>query len=346
VKAVVYEDVRKLAVSDVPEPEILDPHDAVVRVTTTAICGTDLHFYTGKAPLSPGDVIGHEGVGVVEAVGSEVRDVAPGDRVVIAFDIVCGDCWFCRRGQTSLCDDFRNLGAGMFGGSLDGTHADLVRVPFADVNLLPVPEGMDDERALFVGDILTTGYYGTAISGIGPQDTVAVVGAGPVGFFAAQAALVHGAARVLVLDTVGDRLALAARVGATPVNVAEHNPQMAVAEITEGRGADVVIEAVGSVPAYETAVEIVRRGGAVTVLGIFVSETVPVQLGVYGTRALRVQFAGICPVHAWWDRAMEAVRLGRIDPIPLISHRARLDQAPEMYELFESRLATKVVLTP
>jgi len=346
VKAVVYEDVRKIAVADVPEPEIVDPHDAVVRVTAAAICGSDLHFYTGKAPLSPGDVIGHEGIGVVEAVGPDVEAIAVGDRVVIAFDIVCGNCWFCRRGQTSLCEDFRNLGAGPFGGSLDGTQAERVRVPYADVNLLPVPEGMDDERALFVGDILTTGYYGAAISGIGPEDTVAVVGAGPVGFFAVQSAGLHGAARVLSLDTMVDRLALAERVGATPVNVAERNPQMALAELTEGRGADVVIEAVGSEPAYETAVEIVRRGGTVTVLGMFVSETVPLQLGVYWTRALRIQFAGICPIHAWWHRAIEAVRLGRIDPLPLISHRAPLDQAPEMYELFESRLATKVVLKP
>jgi len=157
VKAVVYEDVRKIAVADVPEPEIVDPHDAVVRVTAAAICGSDLHFYTGKAPLSPGDVIGHEGIGVVEAVGPDVEAIAVGDRVVIAFDIVCGNCWFCRRGQTSLCEDFRNLGAGPFGGSLDGTQAERVRVPYADVNLLPVPEGMDDERALFVGDILSTG---------------------------------------------------------------------------------------------------------------------------------------------------------------------------------------------
>jgi len=346
VRAVVYEDVRKVTVSDVPDAAVEHPGDAVVRVTAAGICGSDLHFYTGKAPLSPGDTIGHEAVGVVESVGPDVTAFRPGDRVVVAFDIVCGECWYCRRGQTSLCEDFRNLGAGPFGGSLGGAQAELVRVPVADVNLLRIPEGMEDERALFVGDILTTGYYAAAISGIGPEDTVAVVGAGPVGFFAAQGALVHGAARVLALDLQADRLALAERVGATPVNVAERNAQMAVASLTEGRGADSVIEAVGTESSFETAIEVVRRGGTVTVAGMYVSETVPVQLGVYWTRALDVRFAGICPIHAWWNEAMDAVRDGRIDPMPLISHRAPLEEAPHMYELFENRLATKVVLTP
>ncbi|HEX9375622.1 MAG TPA: alcohol dehydrogenase catalytic domain-containing protein [Actinomycetota bacterium] len=345
-RAVVYEDVRKVTVSDVPDAAVEHPGDAVVRVTAAGICGSDLHFYTGKAPLSPGDTIGHEAVGVVESVGPDVTAFRPGDRVVVAFDIVCGECWYCRRGQTSLCEDFRNLGAGPFGGSLGGAQAELVRVPVADVNLLRIPEGMEDERALFVGDILTTGYYAAAISGIGPEDTVAVVGAGPVGFFAAQGALVHGAARVLALDLQADRLALAERVGATPVNVAERNAQMAVASLTEGRGADIVIEAVGTESSFETAIEVVRRGGTVTVAGMYVSETVPVQLGVYWTRALDVRFAGICPIHAWWNEAMDAVRDGRIDPMPLISHRAPLEEAPHMYELFENRLATKVVLTP
>src|SRR5919204_2427821 len=165
-KAVVYRDIERVEVADVPEPEIVDPHDAIVRVTAAAICGSDLHFYTGKAPLMPGDGIGHEGVGVVEAVGADVEGFKPGDRVVLAFDIVCGHCWFCRRGQTALCEDFRGLGLGPFGGSLGGAQAELVRVPYADWNLLAIPQDMEDESALFVGDILTTGYYGTAIADI------------------------------------------------------------------------------------------------------------------------------------------------------------------------------------
>jgi threonine dehydrogenase-like Zn-dependent dehydrogenase len=345
-KAVVYEDIGRVVVADVPEPRIEDDADAILRVTTAAICGTDLHFYHGKAPLMPGDGIGHEGVGVVEEVGPAVERFRPGDRVVVAFNIVCGKCWFCRHGQTSLCEDFRNLGIGTFGGSLGGTQAERVRVPLADQNLLPIPDGMEDERAIFLGDILTTGYYGTAVAGIEPGDTVAVVGAGPVGFFCVQAARLHGAGEVLALDMQEDRLALAEKVGAVAINVRERNPAVAVSELTEGRGADVAVEAVGHPSAYETAVDIVRRGGTVSVVGMFAVESIDVPLGVYWTRALRVIFAGICPIHAWWERAMEAVVDGRIDPLPIISHTLPLSEAPRGYELFDAREATKVLLRP
>jgi alcohol dehydrogenase len=346
VRAVVYRDVRSVAVEDVPDPVIEDPADAIVRVTASAICGSDLHFFHGKAPLSPGETIGHEAIGIVTEVGPSVATVSIGDRVVVSFDIACGRCWFCDRGESALCEDFRNLGAGTFGGGLGGAQAELVRVPAADVNLLPVGPDLTDEQALFVGDVLTTGYYGAAISDIAPGDVVAVIGAGPVGFFAVQAALLHEPARVLVLDLEPERLALAASVGAEPINLTRRNAQMAVSEATGGRGADVVIEAVGSVAAFERAVEVVRRGGTVTVLGMYATESVEVQLGVYWARALRIRFAGICPVHAWWREALEAVRAGRIDPLPLISHTLPLDQAAKGYELFDSREATKVVLRP
>jgi alcohol dehydrogenase len=346
VKAVVYEDVKRVRVADVPDPEIEHPEDAIVRVTLAGICGSDLHFVSGKAPLEPGDTIGHEAVGVVEAAGPEVRGFAPGDRVVVAFDIACGRCWFCQRGQTSLCREFRNLGAGPFGGELGGAQAELVRVPYADTNLLGVPEGMEDERALFVGDILTTGYYGAAIAGIQPGDTVAVVGVGPVGFFCVQAARLHDAGQVLALDQDPERLALAEKMGAVAIDVRERNPHMAVSDLTEDRGADVVIEAVGSESSFDTASRTVRSGGTITVVGMFVSETYPLPLGVYWSRAMRLQFAGICPIHAWWERSMEAVVAGDIDPLPIISHVLPLADAAHGYELFETRQATKVVLKP
>jgi 2-desacetyl-2-hydroxyethyl bacteriochlorophyllide A dehydrogenase len=345
-KAVVYEDVKKIRIDDVDEPNIQEPGDAVIRITTAAICGSDLHFYSGKAPLLPGDPLGHEAVGVVEQVGADVHTVGEGDRVVVAFDIVCGECWFCRRGQQSLCQDFRNLGAGTFGGNLGGAQAERLRVPNADHNLMKIPEGMEDERALFVGDILTTGYYGAAIAGIREGDTVAVIGAGPVGFFAAQAARLHQPARVAVVDMQPDRLSLLEGMGFTTVNVKERNPHTALGEMTEGRGADVVIEAVGSVPAFETALEAVRSGGTVCVVGMYVSETIEFQLGVAWSRMLRLVFGGICPIHAWWKEAMGAVAAGKIDPLPIISHTLPLDEAPQGYELFERREATKVLLKP
>lgn len=341
-----FEGVGAVAVREVADPSIEDQGDAIVRVTTSAICGSDLHFFHGKAPMSPGDGIGHEGVGVVEEVGSEVRRFRHGDRVVIAFDIVCGDCWFCRRGQTSLCEDFRNLGAGPFAGGLGGVQAERVRVPFADTNLLGIPDGMEDERALFVGDILTTGYYGAAIAGIGPTDTVAVVGVGPVGFFCVQGAQVHGAKEVLALDPDHERLALAEKMGAVPIDVGTDQPRATVERVTDGRGADVVIEAVGHPAAYETATRIVRRGGRVCVVGMYVTEKAEIPLGIYWSRALDIRFAGICPVHAWWEEALNAVRAGKIDPLPIISHRLALADAARGYELFDSKEATKVVLTP
>ncbi len=345
-RAVVYEDVGKVAVADVPDPVLREPDDAVIRVTVSAICGSDLHFFHGKAPLDPGEGIGHEAVGVVEAVGPAVERFRLGDRVVVSFVIACGSCWFCRAGQTQLCEDFRNLGAGIFGGDLGGAQAELLRVPHADTNLLQIPKGLEDERALFLGDVLTTGVYGAEVGAVARGDTVAVVGAGPVGFFSIQAALARGAERVLALDLLPDRLALAERAGAEPVDVGEHHAQMAVAERTGDRGADVVIEAVGHPSAFETAIDAVRRGGRVAVVGMYTSETVDLPMGIWWARALDVRFAGVCPVHAWWERALDLVLAGRLDPLAIVSHRLPLGDAAHGYELFDSHRATKVLLLP
>lgn len=345
-RAVVFDDVGAVRVDDIEEPKLEEPTDAIVRITMSAICGSDLHWYHGKAPMASGEQLGHEGVGVVEQAGDGVTKFKQGDRVVIAFNVVCGECWFCERGQTSLCESFRNLGAGMAADSPGGTQAELVRIPTADVNLLKIPDGMDDERAVFVGDILTTAFYGAEIAGIEPGDTVAVIGAGPVGFLAAQAARLHDPAEVLVLDMQEDRLQLVEKVGATPINVSERNAQMAVAERTDGRGADVVIEAVGAVPAFESAQEVVRSGGTVCVIGMYVTESTEMQLGMSWFRMLRLVFGGICPIHAWWERAMQAVADGKIDPLPIISHTLSLEEAPKGYEMFDRREATKVLLKP
>jgi alcohol dehydrogenase len=344
-RAVVYRGVERVEVAEVPDPVLVEPSDAIVRVGLTAICGSDLHLYHGKAPLEPGDTIGHEAIGVIEAVGSSVTRFAPGDRVVASFDIACGDCWFCRKGQTQLCDDFGFLGYGVFGGSLGGAQAELLRVPVADVNLLAVPDGLEDDRALFVGDALTTGVYAAGLAEIGDGDVVAVVGAGPVGFFCAQAAL-PSTASVLALDLDPSRLSIAERIGAIPVDVSTRNAQTAVDEHTQGRGADIVIEAVGTPAAFERSLDIVRRGGTVVVMGVYTSEVVQAQIGVWWVRALQIRFAGTTPVHAWWERAMAEVEAGRLDPLPIVSHRLPLDDAAHGYELFDTRRATKVLLEP
>jgi threonine dehydrogenase-like Zn-dependent dehydrogenase len=345
-RAVVFDEVGRVRIAEVPEPVVEQPGDAVVRVTRTAICGSDMHFFHGKAPIAPGEGLGHEAVGVVEAVGPAVTRFAPGDRAVVAFDVACGACWFCGRGQTQLCEDFANYGAGAFGGGMPGAQAERLRVPTADVNLLAVPGEVGDEAALFVGDALTTGYYAASIADAGPEDVVAVVGLGPVGYCAVQSLVALGVGRVLALDRVASRLALAEAAGATPLDAGTANPASAVAAATGGRGADVVLEAVGHPDAFETAARIVRRGGRVVVVGMYAGETVELQLGVWWARAIDLRFAGICPVHAWWERVMEALAAGLLDPMPLVSHRLPLEDAARGYELFDRREATKVLLIP
>jgi alcohol dehydrogenase len=346
VRAVVFEDVGRVGVENVPEPRLASHGDAILRVTTTAICGSDLHFFHGKAPIDTGDVLGHEAVGTVDSIGRDVRRVRVGDRVVASFHAACGRCWFCRHGETSQCDSGAILGAGPFGGGLAGAQAELVRIPAADVNLLPVPDAVDDERALFVGDVLTTGVYAAALSEAGADETVAVVGMGPVGFCAVQSLLAAGVRDVYALDVDPARVRLAEAAGAIGIDAARTNPEMALARATEDRGADVVIEAVGSPSAYESALGIVRRGGRVVVVGMYAGEVTELQLGVYWARGLDVRFAGLCPVHTYWERTMDLLSEGRVDPLPLVSHRLTLEDAPRGYELFDRREASKVLLRP
>jgi threonine dehydrogenase-like Zn-dependent dehydrogenase len=245
-----------------------------------------------------------------------------------------------------LCEDDAIFGYGIFGGALPGAQAERLRVPNADVNLLRIPDGVGDEAAVFLGDVLSTGFYGASLAGAGPDDVVAVLGCGPVGFCTIEGLRALGAPTVYALDRERSRLALAAAAGAIPVHVDERNPTTALAEATDGRGADAVIDAVGQHPAFEEAIDTVRRGGTVVVLGVYSSETIELQLGAYWSRALTLRFAGLTPVLAWWERALEVLERGEVDPTPLISHQLPLEDAAEGYALFDRREATKVVLEP
>ncbi|MEP6759645.1 MAG: alcohol dehydrogenase catalytic domain-containing protein [Actinomycetota bacterium] len=345
-RAAVFRAEGVVEIAELPKPELQEPGDAIVRVRRAAICGSDLHFFHGKAPMDPGTIMGHEAVGVVEHVGAAVAAIGPGDRVVTSFHIACGSCWFCRSKRSGLCDDHRILGGGPFGGDLPGTQAQFVRVPNAEVNLLPVPDTVDDERALFVGDVLTTGVYAAALAAGDADDAIAILGAGPVGFCVAQALRASGAHRVFALDRDPARLALIATTGATPVDVTETSPEMVLARATAGRGADVVVDAVGAPEAWRSALEVVRRGGRVVVVGMYTSETVDLQLGVAWIRGLDLHFAGETPVHAWWAGAMDGLVRGALDPLPLVSHRLPLADVAAGYNAFDRREATKVVLDP
>ena len=345
-RAVVFAAPGRVEVADVPAPAIEQPTDAIVRVTRTAICGSDLHFLHGKTPTAPGAVLGHEAVGVVEAAGAEVSSAQRGQRVVVSFAAACGACWFCAREQTNLCEHAAVFGAGPFGGNLAGTQAEMVRVPWADVNLLAVPDAVDDDRAIFAGDVLTTGFHAATLAEALPDAVVAVLGAGPLGWSCAASLRALGAERVFLLDREPSRLALAPVLGAIPVHVGERSAESALAEATEDRGADVAIDAVGSVEGYRSATTLVRRGGRVVVAGVYAGESVELQLGVAWARSLDVRFTGVCPVHRHWREVMRLLEAGTLDPRPLVSDRIRLDDAPAGYDRFDRRLATKVLIEP
>jgi 2-desacetyl-2-hydroxyethyl bacteriochlorophyllide A dehydrogenase len=346
VRAVVFRGEGVVEAAEVARPALEDGRDAIVRVRLAGICGTDLHVLHGSIPMEPGSILGHEAAGVVEEVGADVRTVAPGHRVVASFQIACGACWFCRHGHSGLCDQHRMLGGGPFGGDLQGAQAGFVRVPVAEVNLLRIPDGVGDDAAVFVGDVLTTGVHAASLAEPEPDDVVAVLGAGPVGACVTRALVADGSTHVVVLDRDPGRLSALESLGVATIDVGTTNPEMALARMTEGRGADVVIDAVGATDAYETAVEIVRRGGRVVVVGVYSSQRVELQLGVAWVRGISLVFAGETPIHALWDATMERVAAGVLDPTPLVSHRLAITEAAEGYDLFERRIATKVVLDP
>ena len=345
-RAVVFVEPGRVEVAEVAEPTVIETTDALVRVTRAAICGSDLHQLHGKTPTAAGQVLGHEAVGIVEAVGDEVATVGPGERVAVSFAVACGSCWFCRRGETHLCERAAVFGAGPFGGNLAGTHAEMVRVPWADVNLLRVETAVDDDRAVFVGDVLTTGFHAAMLADAGADDVVAVLGAGPVGWSVAASLRALGVERVFLLDREPSRLSLGAVAGATAVHVGQRSAESALAEATGDRGADVAIDAVGASDAYVDATTIVRRGGRVVVAGVYAGETVELQLGVAWARALDLRFTGVCPVHGSWHRVMDLIRQGTLDPLPLVSEHVSLDDAPSGYERFDRRAAMKVLIDP
>lgn len=345
-RAVVFQEIGSVAVTELPDPKLERPDDAIVRITRAGICGSDLHLLHGKAPMEPGEQLGHEACGVVEAVGEGVTEISPGDRVSIAFNVACGRCWFCLHDQTALCEDGSIFGYGIFGGGLPGSQAEYLLVPGADRNLLRVPDPVDDDAAVFVGDALVTGFYGASLADPAEDRVIGVLGCGPVGLCTIMGLRALGAGEVFAFDRDRERLALAEDAGATPIHIDQRNPVTVLADATGGRGADAVIDAVGHIDAFHGAVDAVRRGGTVVVIGVYSSEIADMQLGTSWARGLTFRFAGLTPVLPWWERAMTSVEHGDVDPTPLISHRLPLDEAPEGYRIFDRREATKVILLP
>lgn len=349
-KAVVFAGEGAVRVDDVTEPKLQDASDAIVEVRRAAICGSDLHLLSGKTPgMREGGVIGHEFVGLVADMGDDVKTHHEGTRVLGSFLIACGECVACQKRRYNFCLNRRALGLGALTGDLDGAQAEYVRVPCADVNLRRLDgaaSGLSDEEALFGGDVLATGFYAAALAGIAKDDVVVVIGGGPIGFFSALAARRQRPSKVIVLDMDPARVAFASKIGLDALDVSQQEPDAAVAGVTDGRMADVAIEAVGSVAALKTAMRCVRDGGRVTVVGVYGAERYELPTGKVWIRGLDLRFSGMANIQAHWEEALFAVAKGEVDPTAVITHRLPLEEAEKGYELFGRREAMKVVLIP
>ncbi|MFW6324129.1 MAG: zinc-dependent alcohol dehydrogenase [Desulfovibrionales bacterium] len=378
-KAVCWFGTKDVRVQDVPEPGIISPHDAIVRVSLSAICGSDLHLYDGYIPsMKKGDILGHEFMGEVVEVGNAVENLKPGDRVVVAFPIACGKCFFCKRELWSLCDNsnpnawmaekmYGFSGAGIFGyshllGGYAGGQAEYVRVPFADVGALKVTDGVSDEKALFLSDILPTGYMAAENCGIQPGDSVAVWGCGPVGQFAMKSAMLLGAEQVIGIDRIPARLRLAEIFsGAKTVNYEETDDVVEeLKQMTGGRGPDSCIDAVGMEAhgtgpsflydkvkqtmrmetdrpyALRQAIQACRKGGTISIPGVYAQFADKFPIGSAFAKGLNFKM-GQTHVHRYMAPLLERIEKNEIDPSAIISHRGGLDDAPAMYRDFQEK---------
>ncbi|MEU4388005.1 zinc-dependent alcohol dehydrogenase [Promicromonospora sp. NPDC023805] len=368
-RAMVYRGPYKIRVEEKDLPRIEHPNDAIVRVTTAAICGSDLHLYHGLMPdTRVGSTFGHEFVGVVHDVGPSVRNIAVGDRVMVPFNIYCGTCFFCARGLYSNCHNVNpNATAvgGIYGyshttGGYDGGQAEYVRVPFADVGPTIVPDWMDEEDAVLCTDALATGYFGAQLADIAEGDVVVVLGAGPVGLFAARSAWLMGAGRVVVVDHLDDRLEMARTFAyAETVNYTQHKDIVVELKRTTGwLGADRVIDAVGaeadgnllqhvtgaklklqggSPIALNWAIDAVRKGGTVSVMGAYGPIFSAVKFGDALNKGLTLRM-NQAPVKRQWPRLFEHMRSGYLKPNDIVTHRIPLEHIAEGYHIFSAKL--------
>jgi 2-desacetyl-2-hydroxyethyl bacteriochlorophyllide A dehydrogenase len=341
-RAVTFQAPGEVRVDERPDPELQDTGDAIVRIDATGVCGSDLHIFHGRVAIEPGFVIGHEYVGTVLAAGDAVSSVAVGDRVLGCFQVACGICRLCRTGNYHRCERSRTFGHGATLGGLQGTQAEIALVPHADLTLRRVPDGMTDEVALFAGDVMGTGYH--AATPVRPGDSVAVLGLGPVGLCAVQAARAAGAAQVIAIDSVEARLEMARGFGAAPVHLTEDDPRAAVKAATGGRGIDVAIEAVGDARALELAIRLSASCGTVSVIGVY-AERCEVHMGLVWIKALTLH-TGQANVIGHLDRVLALMQAGVLDPSPIVTHHMSLDDAPAAYALYDRREALKIVLEP
>jgi alcohol dehydrogenase len=344
-KALVYHGPGQRGWDTVPDPTILDPTDAIVRIDTSTICGTDLHILKGDVPeTTPGTVLGHEAVGTVQEVGAGVSTVAPGDRVLMSCVSSCGRCRYCKEGRYGQC-----LGGGgwIFGHLIDGLQAELARVPFADTSVYKVPDTLSNEQVLFLADILPTAYEVGVLNGrVEPGDTLAVVGAGPIGLAAIMTAQLHTPGRIIAIDLADSRLEKAAEFGAdVTINNGREDAVARVMELTDGLGADVAIEAVGTPATFELCTELIRPGGRVANVGVH-GHSATLHLEKLWTRDVLIT-TGLVDTNTT-PKLLKLIEGARLDPTPFATHHFALSETDEAYDVFADAADThalKVVLT-
>ena len=393
-KALTWHGKRDVRIDTVADPTIQEPTDAVVRITTTGVCGSDLHLYELMGPfMEQGDILGHEPMGIVEAVGSEVTNIAPGDRVVMPFQIACGHCFMCGQGLQTQCETTQvreqGMGAALFGytnlyGAIPGAQAEFLRVPQAQYGPIKVPEGAPDERFVYLSDVLPTAWQAVEYAAIPKGGSVVVLGLGPIGDMSCRIALQHGAGQVIGTDLVTERLERARNRGVEALDLTEHEDiAETIRDLTDGRGPDSVIDAVGMeahgspfgklaqqmtslVPdslaakmmeragvdrlsAFHLAIEIVRRGGTISLIGVYGGMTNPVPMLTLFDKQIQLRM-GQANVRRWIDDIMPLLT-GSDDPLGVddfATHRLPLEQGPDAYEMFQKKNdgAVKILLQP
>lgn len=396
-KAVTWQGRRNVTVEEVPDPVIKDPTDAIIKITSSAICGSDLHLYEVMAPfMEKGDILGHEPMGIVQEVGSKVTNVKPGDRVVVPFNIACGECYMCNLGLTTQCEVTQvrehNRGAALFGytklyGHVPGGQAEFLRVPHANFMAKKVPEGFGDDRFLFLSDVLPTAWQGVNYANIPSNGTVAVLGLGPIGDMAARIALYKGASKVIGLDLVPERLERAKKYGVEVVDITQFEGKdddlfEAIRDMTNGRGPDSVIEAVGleahgspsakmvqtmtnlmpdaaarkmfatagldRMNALHTAIELVRRGGTISISGLYSGQVDPIPMDTLFDKQIQVRMGQANAPYLTSEILPLLEQDNIFDVDNFATHHLPLSEAPHAYEIFQKKedSAIKIILKP
>ena len=361
-KAAIFKGKTNIDIDDIEKPQILDLKDAIVKNLYISICGSDLHMYHGKIPFEKNHILGHEFVGIVEEVGSEVQSVKPGDKVIGLSSMACGDCFYCRMQLYSQCenanpnsDSTAFFGSPKEGGSFQGAQAEYIRVPFADMVLYKIPEGINDKQAITLSDILPTGYFGAEMAEIKQGETVAIYGAGPIGQMAGISAKLMGASRVIFIDHIKKRLQMAKEYsGAEIINYKKTDPVDEIMKLTDNKGVDKVIEAVGleaetdmtealeealnfeksSGRSLRWAINSVRKGGVVSIIGVFAGDVDNFPIGAIQSRNITLR-AGNCPHKKYIEQLVNYVKEGKLEPSFVITQEFSLSDIKRAYQVFD-----------